>query len=414
MAIVRIGGRRPTDQEIQGAVAGDIGLDWVESFGVEALPIPVPKRGSLLVAVWADLRPRRHRRPGLHCLVAKYLCDGGDRADPGRPNAERPDHGRRPRDAIVRFDIGVVGASKARILPTNVVCVYRRGSPRFASAAARTRTSISRRPGPIKRSPSSRVLNQKSTPAAWCRTRPPSWPERARAAGLKGRLMESESSNARAASAYAANTLAVLNTAKQTAELSRNRQKLGQVNKRLRLDGIKSAEGPVITGITEGASEAVKVWGPHSMTGVEEPPDRPGLAVIKRVSAIEAEPGDTLTYAIVYRNMGNTPIRSVSIVDSLLPRLEYKPGSSSGPEGTRFTTAPNRVARHRASLGASRHARARRHGLCVVPGNRALSLRETSTENEFSGDRIDRLLWSLLNNCQINGKVKACLRCGST
>ena len=61
--------------------------------------------------------------------------------------------------------------------------------------------------------------------------------------------------------------------------LSRNRQKLGQVNKRLRLDGIKSAEGPVMAGIVEGASEAVKVWGPHAMTGVETPPDRPGLAV---------------------------------------------------------------------------------------------------------------------------------------
>ena len=107
----------------------------------------------------------------------------------------------------------------------------------------------------------------------------------------------------------------MLNLAKQTAELSRNRQKVGHVNTRLRLDGIKSAEGPVMTGIVEGASEAVKVWGPHAMTGVETPPDRPGLAVIKRVSAVEAEPGDTLTYAIVYRNMGNTPIRSVSIVD---------------------------------------------------------------------------------------------------
>ena len=52
----------------------------------------------------------------------------------------------------------------------------------------------------------------------------------------------------------------------------------------------------MVTGIDEGASEAVKVWGPHAMTGVETPPDRPGLAVIKRVSAVEAEPGDTLTY----------------------------------------------------------------------------------------------------------------------
>ncbi len=77
------------------------------------------------------------------------------------------------------------------------------------------------------------------------------------------------------------------------------------------------------------------------MTGLETPPDRPGLAVIKRVYPLEAEPGDTLTYVIIYRNMGNTPIRAVSIVDSLLPRLEYVKGTSRGPEGTKFMSAMN-------------------------------------------------------------------------
>jgi uncharacterized repeat protein (TIGR01451 family) len=115
------------------------------------------------------------------------------------------------------------------------------------------------------------------------------------------------------------------------------------LNEKQRLIGIKTAEAPVITGITESASQAVMVWNPHIMTGIEAPPDRPGLAVVKRVSDAEAEPGDTITYAIIYRNMGNRPIRSVVIVDSLLPRLEFLPGSSKGPPGTVFTTAPNRV-----------------------------------------------------------------------
>ena len=87
----------------------------------------------------------------------------------------------------------------------------------------------------------------------------------------------------------------------------------------------------------ESLSEAVKTWGPHQMTGVEVPPDRPGLAVIKRVSVAEAEPGDTVSYVIFYRNMGNTPISHVSIADSLLPRLEYVKGTSRGPEGTEFS-----------------------------------------------------------------------------
>ncbi len=137
--------------------------------------------------------------------------------------------------------------------------------------------------------------------------------------------------------------MTITNLQLQNSELARNRQKPGQLNERIRLDGIKTAEGPVVTGLSESANEAVRVWAPHQMTGVEVPPDRPGLAVIKRVSAAEAEPGDKVSYVIFYRNMGNTPISNVSIADSLLPRLEYVKGTSRGPEGTRFSSAMNRV-----------------------------------------------------------------------
>jgi hypothetical protein len=41
--------------------------------------------------------------------------------------------------------------------------------------------------------------------------------------------------------------------------------------------------------------------------------------------------------------MGNTPIRSVSIVDSLLPRLEYVAGSAKGPKGSKFSAEENRA-----------------------------------------------------------------------
>lgn len=137
--------------------------------------------------------------------------------------------------------------------------------------------------------------------------------------------------------------MTMMNHQLQNAELTGNRQKAGQINKKVLLAGIKTAESPVASILNQSASEAVKTWGPHQMTGVEVPPDRPGLAVIKCVSVAEAEPGDTVTYVIFYRNMGNTPISNVSIADSLLPRLEYKPGTSRGPEGTQFSTVMNRV-----------------------------------------------------------------------
>ena len=78
-----------------------------------------------------------------------------------------------------------------------------------------------------------------------------------------------------------------------------------------------------MTGIVQGAGQKVMTWTPRETVGVETPPDKPGLSVIKQVDADEAEPGDMVTYTIRFRNMGNTPIRAVSIVDSLMPRLEY-------------------------------------------------------------------------------------------
>ena len=108
------------------------------------------------------------------------------------------------------------------------------------------------------------------------------------------------------------------------------------------------------------------------MTGVEVPPDRPGLAVIKRVSVAEAEPGDTVTYVIIYRNMGNTPINNVSIVDSLLPRLEYVKGTSRGPEGTGFSTGDEPRRLDRAALAAPRCARPRGRRPRLVRRDRSL------------------------------------------
>jgi uncharacterized repeat protein (TIGR01451 family) len=343
VAIVRIGGRRPTGDEIEGAIAGDIGLDWVENIG--SAPCGFLCHSGVRCALPAGPTCVSAPRPPRPILPRdEYLCDGGDRGIPASAAGTDRVSGIEPRDAVVRFDFGLKGVTETRILPTNVVCVY---APRFAEVrlssgtnqnvdiqTTRTDKTIDRLKQENALLESRRLVQNQAAELARVR---------ARAAGLKGRLMASEGSKVQTPNAYEGNQLALLNTSKQTAELARLRQKPGQLNERIRLDGIKSAEGPVLTGIVEGAGEAVRVWGPHMMTGVEPPPDRPGLAVIKRVNAIEAEPGDTLTYAIVYRNMGNTPIRSVTIVDSLLPRLEYVGGTSSGPKGTSFSTAINRV-----------------------------------------------------------------------
>ena len=145
----------------------------------------------------------------------------------------------------------------------------------------------------------------------------------------------------------------------QIAELARNRQKAGLMKEKIRLEGIKTADDAGRHGDRRGGRRGGQVWGPHAMTGVETPPNRPGLAVIKRVSAVEAEPGDTLTYVIFYRNMGNTPIRSVTIADSLLPRLEYVKGTSRARGyGLHDRRQPRRIDRD--ALDAAGYPRPRR------------------------------------------------------
>jgi uncharacterized repeat protein (TIGR01451 family) len=342
MAIVRIGGRRPTFEEVEGG-PGDLGLDYAASMGTKPCSF-LMQDGSRCPVVAGP--PCTAAAPPAQPLLPRdeFLCDGGDRGIPVGVGPDGRIGGIDPRDAAVRFDIGLGPQVKPRTLPTNVVCIY---APRFAEVRVNTganeaidvqrlRTDIKVEiPKTASVKEQSRRLVQNQSPELAR--------NRSRASGFKGRVYIDEESTNRAPAAYENIARVSTNVQKQSPELARNRQTPVMARVKVRLQGIKTAESPVVTGITEGASQAVMVWPAHEMTGVETPPNRPGLAVVKRVSVAEAEPGDTVTYAIFYRNMGNTPIHDVTIVDSLLPRLEYVKGTSRGPQGTAFTTGVNRV-----------------------------------------------------------------------
>jgi uncharacterized repeat protein (TIGR01451 family) len=345
MAIVRIGGRHPTPEEVEGGPAGDLGLDWVGRLGTGACPY-LRQDGTRcpLTSGPACTAPGSSASARTGLPRDEFLCDGGDRGIPATVGPGGRLGGIEPRDAVVRFDIGLTPRVQPRVLPTNVVCIY---APRFAEVRVLTGTNATvdvqgpkvdlavETPMLARNMEGSRRLVQNQAPELAR--------NRSRASGFKGREWVGEATNDRRAAGYSNVAQLASNRLEQKAELARNKEKPIIKRERIRLQGIKTAESPVVTGITEGASEAVMVWAPHSMTGVETPPNRPGLAVIKRVSAMEAEPGDRVTYRIFYRNMGNTPIRAVTIADSLLPRLEYIKGTSRGPEGTIFTNEINRV-----------------------------------------------------------------------
>jgi uncharacterized repeat protein (TIGR01451 family) len=103
----------------------------------------------------------------------------------------------------------------------------------------------------------------------------------------------------------------------------------------------ETAEGTVVTGLVDSAGQKVMAWKPQELAAVEVPPNKPGLAVIKQVDIQEAQPSDRATYVIRFKNIGNTVIKNVSVVDSLLPRFEYVEGTAQGPEGTVFTASEN-------------------------------------------------------------------------
>ncbi len=332
MAIVRIGGRQPTPEELSGP--SGIGMTYTPcpfmNPGTEA-PCKLPC-GPVCGTAPPAGRPWLPRD--------EFLCDGGDRAEPVHFGGDGGLRGIDPRDAVVNFNTG----DRPRVLPTNVVCVY---APRFASV----RTSVGVNESFNAAHVSANELLQSLELAAF-RQGPRKLAQnqvagenriRAKATGLSTRVFVGEHSEVRVLGGFDVRANVASHFLSQGADRKTAIQRPGSLQTRIKADGLKSAESPVVTGIVEGAGQTVMTWPPHDVTGVEVPPKKPGLAVIKRVDASEAEPGDTLTYTIQYRNMGNTPIRAVSIIDSLLPRLEYVPNSAQGPAGTIFTFGENRA-----------------------------------------------------------------------
>ena len=154
MAIVRIGGRRPTIEEVQGG-PGDLGLDYAAAPGLVALPLPDAGRLALPDGGRTALhggrsagRSRSFRATSSSATAAtgaSRSCVGPD----GRLG------GIEPRDAAVRFDIGLGPSVQPRTLPTNVVCIY---APRFAEVRVATGEQCGDRdPAPQHQRPNSDV-----------------------------------------------------------------------------------------------------------------------------------------------------------------------------------------------------------------------------------------------------------------
>ncbi len=329
MAIIQVGGRAPTVEELSGAA------DYPMTS--RSCPFATSEGGACGVPCGpASCLPSRADRP----IAAgdEFLCDGGDGGSPASFGLSGGMRGIEPRDAVVKFQAG----DRPRLLPTNRVCVY---APRFAVVRGSIGANLNKTvvnlvsneltqgQATIHAKQSSKRFTQNQM-AELAR-------HRSRASGLKGRQFAGEKAEVRVLQGYDLPTHVGGHIEVRALEIAKQRQQGNVFRLKLKGEGIKTAESAVVTGIVEGLGEKVMVWKPQELAGVEVPPNQPGLMVLKQVDAAEAEPGDLVTYTIRYRNMGNVLIRSVSVVDNLLPRLEYVPRSALGPAGTVFSSAEN-------------------------------------------------------------------------
>lgn len=333
MIVARIGQREPSPTEMDGALAG---------IGPEGLvggrcPFGRPEGGLCGLPCGPGSEAYFPKAPV--GPLDEYLCDGGDRDDYRRPG-ESWVRGVDPRDTVLRFFDG----KAERTLPTNKVCVY---APRFAkvkgvtgidaSVLVQTPTANETLAGQetmIRDLNPTPLVKNDAVILARHRLRPSGLSSRIRAQTVDSLAILEGVSDVKAIGGFVDVLSFRIRTGKVEAAVDRRTSQAV---------GIKSAESAVVTGLVEGLGQMILSRPPLEVSSDEPMDRRPGIATVKTVDVETAESGDVVTFAIRYKNIGNVPIRLISVTDSLLPRLEFVPGSAEGPEGAIFTTAPNRA-----------------------------------------------------------------------
>ena len=131
VAIVRIGGRQPTVEEIKAGSAGDLALDWVESIGTKPCPFLCHCGTRCRTALRASLASRTPpaARPAL--APRRISLRWRRSRHPGRAGRRSAVSGIEPRDAVIRFDIGagrsIPGPSPADQRRLRLCTAVRRG-----------------------------------------------------------------------------------------------------------------------------------------------------------------------------------------------------------------------------------------------------------------------------------------------
>lgn len=99
----------------------------------------------------------------------------------------------------------------------------------------------------------------------------------------------------------------------------------------VRIAGPVSANQGTLLGQAQSTVQATQTYAMfkvQSVLGTDKSSRKGDLKITKRASAAVAKSGDTITFTLLFRNIGDRPISSVRIIDNLTPRLVYIDGTA--------------------------------------------------------------------------------------
>jgi uncharacterized repeat protein (TIGR01451 family) len=104
---------------------------------------------------------------------------------------------------------------------------------------------------------------------------------------------------------------------------------------------------PVVVSSGMGHGQVLGREGQAEIRKIDVKPGRPArLIVEKTVNQPAAKPGEVVTFALRYTNVGDEPMSNVAVIDSLPARLEYIAGSAKSSADAVFSAEENEVGSH--------------------------------------------------------------------
>ncbi len=338
--VVHRGHVRPTRAPEQRSLRPPSGLKQASFDAVErlsmpsAFPVPHP---------WASA-PARGVDPSVFRplkLDYSYVCDGDDRAPRAGRDAAGVTHGLEPSETVGFYST----ENRLRSVPAAPVCVY---APRYIAIRGATRRAVGRlslATATVLRTEGRRQLESRKL-AAVARRRSDVALERGEKRPAIARQRYVTSAISRVDFLHATRTAHGI--ARIVLDIASGELVAGQeawLTARIQAARVWQFERrPAYTALTAQNGILQGYARPEMAVKVDEPPRSPGEIVMWKVAdKAVAHPGDIVEFAIYYKNVGEQPVHSLSIMDSLVPRLEYIEKSSGSTRNAVFTVGPNKA-----------------------------------------------------------------------